>query len=224
MQYYNNLPAETAKQAIFNDSPCFSVLKKELGDEKTKAFLVLILTDVITFFNVGKTMNQTQVVQVVNLLQKTYFYLKPSELKYCFERAKLGVYGKLFDRIDGAIIFDWVECYLQERLGVIIEQNEHKHEKFKTDAEPLNIAVKEILNKVVSEIKTPEVKEKIIIPYSREKTEQELIIQDIMIEFDDLHNKIVDGEKQKFRIVFYNEKPYTIEKFVEKRLEEMKLL
>lgn len=67
-------------------------------------------------------------------------------------------------------------------------------------------------------------KEKYVKPEPREKTEAELVIQDIFIEFDELHKQKENGHKDSIRIVNYNGKEYTQEDFLRLRLEELNRL
>lgn len=90
------------------------------------AFMSFSITDLVMSFNIGKTMNQSQVGHAVRAIQEDYFYLKPTELKYCFENAKRGRYGTLYDRIDLAVICEWIEMYLVERTNEVIMRNENK--------------------------------------------------------------------------------------------------
>ena len=85
-----------------------------------RSFMVKILNDLLDFFSVGKTMGAVQVAQTADLIIEEYYFLKPDDFKLCFSRAKKGLYGKVYDRIDGQVIFDWLNTYEKER-GVIAE-------------------------------------------------------------------------------------------------------
>lgn len=116
-----------------HSSPSIAVIKKNMGELPAKAFITIILADLVMSFNIGKTMNQAQIVQTVDYLQRDYYFLKPSELKYCFDNAKMGRYadkGKpaVYDAIDMSVIFGWIEKYLEERMGIIEFENEQRHE------------------------------------------------------------------------------------------------
>lgn len=60
-------------------------------------------------------MSAVQVAQTADLVIEEFYYLKPDDLKLCFTKAKKGAYGKLYDRIDGQIILEWLRQYDQER-------------------------------------------------------------------------------------------------------------
>lgn len=84
--------------------------------------MVKILNDLLDFFSVGKTMGAVQVAQTADLIIEEYYFLKPDDFKLCFSRAKKGIYGKVYDRIDGQVIFDWLNTYEKGR-GSIAEND-----------------------------------------------------------------------------------------------------
>ena len=60
------------------------------------------------------------------MISDDYYYLKPDELEYCFRQAKRGVYGKVFDRIDGMVILEWLEKYNTERMEICMAKSDAK--------------------------------------------------------------------------------------------------
>jgi len=117
MPYYSALQPKTLDD-VFNSPSCsIAKIKKSFGENKLRAFLAKIIIDVVTFFNVGKTMNDIQAAQTADLIIDEYYFFKPDDFKLCFTRAKKGLYGKVYDRIDGQIIFDWLNSYCKDRLN-----------------------------------------------------------------------------------------------------------
>ncbi len=108
-----------------------SVMRKEFGLMKVQAFVGKMIIDVAMFFNVGKMINEIQVASVANLIIEEYYYLKPDDFKLCFNRAKKGKYGKIYDRIDGQIIFDWLNTYVEERIMFFEDKGNLNHDKHK---------------------------------------------------------------------------------------------
>lgn len=117
-QYYAALSPRTIEDALHSVTPPISLFKKEYGEQSLQAILVIILVDLIDFFNIGKTMGQEQLVQTIRLIMMDFYYLNIDDFKLCFDNAKRGRYGKIYDRIDGNIIYGWVESYATERLNV----------------------------------------------------------------------------------------------------------
>ena len=127
LRCFRTLPAKTEHDivSIFKTDrdklTCLRAIRREVGEMGLNALMVLIITDVVLFFNVGKTMTPEQIAQTVQLILEDYEYLCVEDFKVCFNNAKKGVYGKLYDRIDGAIILEWVETYAQQREKAFIE-------------------------------------------------------------------------------------------------------
>lgn len=131
MKFYANLNVATVDDCLKSASPALVTMKAELGEQKMLAILVLFITDAIEFFNIGKGMNGEQVVQTAKLIAKDYYFLKPEDFKLCFENAKRGRYGKLFDRMDGAIIMEWLDNYVNGRMNHAEQRSEEKHNEGK---------------------------------------------------------------------------------------------
>lgn len=115
MPYYNSLRPKTVNDVFDSPTCSIAVVNREFGETHLRAFMVNVLNDLINFFNVGKSMSAVQVAQTADLVIEEFYYLKPDDLKLCFTRAKKGVYGRLYDRIDGQVILEWLRQYDQER-------------------------------------------------------------------------------------------------------------
>lgn len=112
------------------------VLKKQLSEAVAASILVKILKNLIEFFNVGKSMNDSQLAETVKLILKDYYFLKLEDLKLCFDGMKAGKYiegGKLFDRLDGQIILLALQAYAEERITIAEQINHEKHKEFKDE-------------------------------------------------------------------------------------------
>lgn len=91
-------------------------MNKEFGEQHLRAFMVNVLNDVVGFFSIGKTMGAVQIASTADLIIEEFYFLKPDDFKLCFNRAKKGSYGKVYDRIDGQVIFEWLNTYTNDRM------------------------------------------------------------------------------------------------------------
>lgn len=130
-KFYGSLEVTKYEDAIKSPSPPLATIKAELGEQQLLAILTLIIADAVEFFNIGKSMTGEQIVSTAKLIAKDYYYLKPEDFKLCFENAKRGKYGKLFDRLDGMIIMEWLENYSGSRANKAEEINLEKHNEGK---------------------------------------------------------------------------------------------
>jgi hypothetical protein len=109
-----------------------SVLKKEYGEEFVFNLVMYCMLDVCAYFNVGKSMDEYQIQATARLIIRNMWWLNPSDFKLCFDMAKMGKYGKAYDRIDGAVIFEWLNAYDAQRepqKQAIAEENRIEAEK-----------------------------------------------------------------------------------------------
>jgi len=217
-QYWTIIAPKTAVEAFESQSMSVALMRKEMSEVVTKAFLMYIVTDLVESFNVGKTMDAMQAAFTVNGIIADYWFLKPEELKYCFNEAKKGRYGTMYDRIDAAVIFGWIETFLKERTQICYQKNEEQNKQYNTGTIHPDVAAKLKLN-----IKQPEpVNLDLITPKKREQTEQEKIIQDLFKEFDELYkeqNKTFDDTG--FRVVLFKGELLSSSQYISTRIEEI---
>lgn len=131
MPYYKALHPKTVNDVFQSPSCSIAVMNKNFGEMKLRAFMVNIIIDLVMFFNVGKTMKDTQAAQTADLIIEEFYFLKPDDFKLCFTRAKKGYYGKVFDRIDGQVIFEWLNQYTNDRMTTASDTSIQEAERFK---------------------------------------------------------------------------------------------
>lgn len=207
---------KTAVEAFNSNTHSIVKLKKELDNEIVlNAFLAFAVTELVESFNIGKTMNAMQVAFAVETIKTDYYFLKIEELKFCFLEAKKGRYGTMYDRIDCAIICEWIEKYLTQRVQLAYDKNHNEHKQLKpTDIHPKITSMMQTLIESVDPVNMD-----LVTPKRRELTEQEIIIQDILKEFDSLPE--IPGSIAAMKIIDYNGKKLTQSEYLEERLGEI---
>lgn len=86
------------------------------GDEVVALELLSsMISRTAKFFNVGGAMTAEQVDETACLVFDLYRTLTIDDCALCLKRAKAGQYGKVFDRLDGAVVLQWFATYLAER-------------------------------------------------------------------------------------------------------------
>lgn len=114
---------------VFKSSePEIGIVAKEAGENQARAIVVLLLTEVVSFFNASNTMNDSQVAITTDLIIEEYPYLKVDDLKLVFRNAMKGRYGDIYNRLDGSVIMGWLRQYNRERCtrADILSYNDHK--------------------------------------------------------------------------------------------------
>lgn len=216
MKYYQISEVSTIQQAVESKSPSLVDIKlQNNGDSIAKAFLVVAVTDLVQSFNVGKNMDARQIAFLVQSILKDYYYLKLDELKLCFDNIKKGRYGKVFDRLDAAVIYEFIEVFLVERLNYIQDKRNSEELSNLDNFKSVHPKVLEVLQKVAEESKElPEVKETV----KREYSEQELLEQGYLLEFDLEHKKKPYDSKEVVRTITYKGQKLTQSEYLKVRI------
>lgn len=184
----------TISQSLESKTPPLGLLKNVInnGELFVKALIIHALTDLDLFLNVGKSFSEQQVAQTADLILQDFKHLKIEDIKLCFNNAKKGYYGKVYDRIDGQIVFEWLNKYSNERADVAEQVSIKSHAQLKKgEFEPGEInpegqkKVVEVLKSVIENVNVENKKE----PKKREMSENQKYFNDILREFDKLYNE-----------------------------------
>lgn len=108
--------------------PALVTVAMEFGENHARAIVVILLSEVVDFFNASNTMNDSQVAITTDLIIEEYPYFKIDDLKLAFRNAMKGRYGEIYNRLDGSVIMGWLNQYNRERCAKadVISYNEHK--------------------------------------------------------------------------------------------------
>ena len=172
---------KSIQDIVASQNPSIVKLINENGEPIIKALMVDLIADIISFFSLGKSMNATQVTQTVDLILEEYCQYKFDDWKLCFKMAKLGKFGTVYDRIDGNVIFQWFDQYLEIRFNefeaIRAKENRILNEPVKADPTPMPDYIKELMVKksVKNEIERSPV-----------LSEQQVLINSWIKEFDKL--------------------------------------
>lgn len=171
----------TVRQAINSALPKIGYLS-EIDPVVTKATITIEIQDLLTFLNIGKVMNDSQIAQTIELILVCYPDLNLADLKLFFMWMKKGEYGKFFDRMDGSVILEAMEAYNISKIDEL--ENIHNEIKNKTTG-TFHPTVIEAMNKAVNEYSK---NKKLEVKEPRTLTEAELFYQRAIKQFDNLHN------------------------------------
>lgn len=225
-QYWMQLQKKNEVEVFNEPGITLAVMKREFGekgDMVVTAFLGVIVAELVEAFNVGKTMDGMQVAFAVNGIKEDYWFVKIEQLKCCFDMAKKGKYGTMYDRIDAAVIFGWIDSFLDQQVSIAQEER-NKVNKMQNQGAIHPDVLKKILpekeKKFLEDQKDLTLKEPVI----RERTEYEQLVQDILNEFDELHTQRTNKDTNTIRTIEYNSKVVTMQQFLELRLTENELL
>ena len=135
---YQQLKVKTIDDIFTSPNQALSAYRQALGpvqgDLYIKGILTIAVIDVVDFFNVGKTMGSEQITQTVEFILSDFWMLKIDDIKLCFDNAKRGKYGKVYDRMDGAVILEWLGTHFEARTGHVTGKHEAEHARHKSEA------------------------------------------------------------------------------------------
>lgn len=114
-KFYAALEVKGLNDVIKSETPALATIVKDNGKQVAKSLVIIALVDLIEFYNVSNTFSDTQINSTSDLIMTEFYWLKPEDFKLCFNNAKIGKYGQLYNRLDGAVIFEWLNTYQNER-------------------------------------------------------------------------------------------------------------
>jgi hypothetical protein len=164
---------------------------RKVDPELTIAKVIIILTKMVTRLNIDRNMNASQIrycaEDIVHSDNPFIYNLTLDELSLCMDKGVRGEYGEIYNRMDQAVVFGWIEKYIQEKshegekLRIEHEQESRKniHEIFQN--ETMETILKDVHSKlIITEAPAKEIAK-------RELTEAEKQMQEFLREFDQLY-------------------------------------
>lgn len=121
----------------------FSIVQKALGEDNMKKTIVVILEDLVNYFNVARPMTIDQIVDLAYEILPSFKYHKFEEILMFCEGIKKGKWGKVYERFDASIFWEFFEKYEENRNSWIEYDNTKDNYK-----ETITVSAnKELLNK-----------------------------------------------------------------------------
>jgi hypothetical protein len=62
-------------------------------------------------FNLGKNLESWQISEIATDVYQKYYFLSLEEFLLVLKKGRTGEFGKIYDRLDGAVIMEWFEKY-----------------------------------------------------------------------------------------------------------------
>lgn len=87
----------------------------------------IVIGDLIKSFNLGQTMDDEQVADLINDIIDQYYWLNLEDFRLCFNNAKNGRYDKGIFRLDASVVLSWLNKYTTDRLNAADESSYDCH-------------------------------------------------------------------------------------------------
>ena len=78
-------------------------------------------------------MTDVQTQETAMLIVDSFHALTIADINLIFKNAKMGKYGKIYDRLDGQLILSWFDKHFNERCAAAAEISIREAEKYKND-------------------------------------------------------------------------------------------
>lgn len=85
------------------------------GKQVIRKEISLWIGEMSQSFNIGKNLTEDQIVDIANEIMNEKWFFKVDEIYYFLRKCKIGAFGKVYDRLDMATIFEWLEIYTKQR-------------------------------------------------------------------------------------------------------------
>ena len=126
---YNFRGIQTINDAMYSEAPALASMRvkdKELAENMLK----LMFAKTARAFNITRNIEPGQIVELVDVVMHDFYYLKLSEIFYVLKQAKMGKFGKTYERLDEPTILGWFNTYADERAVIAVEQTLSKHDQY----------------------------------------------------------------------------------------------
>lgn len=132
MSRYRHCTTELA--CLESNAPTIAEIKYSFGYDYVQAYIEMWIVNLRLFFNVGKSMTDEQTYMTAELIVDTFYNLNVADINLVFKNAKLGKYGKIYDRLDGNIILEWFQRYFDDRCEAAVEKSIREAHSFRCNS------------------------------------------------------------------------------------------
>lgn len=152
-------------------------------------------------------MTPYQIDMTIEIIEENFYYFSQDDFRKCFRGAMSGKYGKIYNRLDGAVIMEWLRAYDIERTEIIVREQMQKQKdeaKEIMSTESFNTAMQKIMDDLSAKYsrKQPEAWESKLTPFEKQ----------VISEFDKLRGlnrfAVYNGKEMDFdtfRMIRYSE-------------------
>ena len=163
-----------------------------LKNTDEKAIRINLTAFVIEFCSIykvdeSKSISDTEIKEIVNIILSDYFFLKWEDLLLFLKNAKMGKFGKIYGSLDMPTFFQMLETYCEQRTTEAQAINRVKAEEQKR--EPMSEATLKMINDFKQ--KQAEKRRKAyVIQEAKEMSEQQKLINEWMQDFKKLSGEV----------------------------------
>lgn len=119
---------EAVEGEVYELSQIRSLAERRREDEEALADdLEWLLLDTVKYFDVPKSAILEYARGLAEDIMMDYPHFTIEDVAVCFQKAKDGVYGEIYNRLDGQIVKRWLREYSDNRTEVVERKNASRH-------------------------------------------------------------------------------------------------
>lgn len=126
----NQLTSELSK-AVVTPQPLSQMV--HIYPTEVEKGLSLLINDLRLFFQVDSVITSEQIKSLVPMVISEYGSLSLEEISICFNQAKKGAFGEVYNRLDGPVILKWLRTYYADKIERIRLKQQNQHVQSKVD-------------------------------------------------------------------------------------------
>lgn len=108
---------------ILDKGTSLSVISASRGKPFTIAAVAMLIVDMTKAYNVGRPMTEDQAVDLAEEIVADYFFVKLEDVCAFCSLCRKGKYGKVFDRLDPGVFYEWWAKYIATREDHVMRKN-----------------------------------------------------------------------------------------------------
>lgn len=114
-------------QDCFEGTPTLATVKKYQGQEVAIDTLADYMAQTSLLLNVGSNMRPDQMRAAAEMLLQDRYWLTLADYKLLLRMGVTGQFGKIYERLDVGVIYEWVSLYEERRAEVAEREQLRKH-------------------------------------------------------------------------------------------------
>lgn len=160
-------------------APTLKSLEAQFGQDDLATVIAYQIMQTSDFFNLKANLREDQALETAYLILEKYPFETLEDFAIVFKNAKTGKYGELFNRLDGQIIFKWMEHHLEDKA--IQREKLHQAAKFVAGEENLMQIVQNHTQeqKQLTEPKNNEIRKSVIDALKQAIDYEQLVKQEL---------------------------------------------
>lgn len=139
---YTSLERSLSVKKIIETALPISEIKRSLPPGEIEKSIDIALTRLVESLNLKYTMNGNQIKILVEDLVDRFKNESIEDFILVFKNARQGQYGEIY-RLDSAVVFGWMEQYLDEKYQALEDKLVKEKEQFNTVPQTITEEVKE---------------------------------------------------------------------------------